>query len=157
MNARTFLARAWMLEQQVQSGLEQMEALKSLAARVNFALDRDRVKTSLNPSAMADWVHRLIEAEGIHMPVISLSCDYKAAARYGDLAEIRVRLVLFNGARLRCEYEVRLKETGTLLASGRSEHCYVDAATGRPLNLKRRMPEYCRVLAGLTKACGGEA
>lgn len=63
MNARTFLARAWMLEQQVQSGLEQMEALKSLATRVNFALDRDRVKTSPDPSAMADWVHRLIEAE----------------------------------------------------------------------------------------------
>ena len=99
--------------------------------------------------------YRLIEAEGIRLPVIGVSCDYKSAAKYGDLAEITVRPVFFNGVRLRCEYEVRLKESGALIAVGRSEHCYVDAGTGKPLNLKRRMPEYCAVLTRLTEECGG--
>ena len=100
--------------------------------------------------------YRLIEAEGIFMPVVSVSCDYKSAAKYGDNVEITVRPVFFNGVRLRFEYEARQKESGALLVTGRSEHCYADAGTRRPLNLRKRMPEYCRILSRLTEACTGE-
>ena len=95
--------------------------------------------------------YRLVEAEGVLLPVKSVSCDYRSAAGYGDLVEIAVRPVYFNGVRLRCEYEVRRKEDGALIVTGRSEHCYIDAATRRPLNLRKRMPEYCRVLSRLVE------
>ena len=98
--------------------------------------------------------YRQIEAEGVFMPVVSVSCAYKRAAKYGDRVSIYAYPRFFNGVRLSYEYEVR-GEDGVLIVTGRSEHCFIDALTRKPLNLRRRMPEYCEALSRLAEQNSG--
>ena len=93
-----------------------------------------------------------VEAQGILMPVISVNCDYKTPAKYNELVEIYVHLRFFNGVRLRYAYEIISRDTGALVARGGSEHCFIDAASRAPLNLRRRMPEYSAALLRLLEA-----
>ncbi len=98
--------------------------------------------------------YREIEARGVLMPVRSIACDYRSAAKYGDVAAIYAFPRFFNGVRLRYEYEVR-GEDGVLIATGMSEHCFIDAATRKPLNLKRRLPEISEALSRLVEDING--
>ena len=96
--------------------------------------------------------YRKIEENGILMPVTDLKCEYKSAAKYWDLAAITVRVLSYNGVRLRYGYEVRDAETGALVVTGETGHCFIDAETRKPLVLKKFMPEY----AGILKALAGQ-
>ena len=98
--------------------------------------------------------YRQIEAQGILMPVVNVACDYKSAAKYGDKVSVYALPRYFNGIRLRYEYEVR-GEDGSLIVTGRSEHCFIDALTRKPLNLKKRMPQYCETLSWLVEKVNG--
>ncbi len=98
--------------------------------------------------------YRSIEAEGVLMPVRSIACDYHSAAKYGDVVKIFAIPRFFNGVRLRYEYEVR-GEDGSLIVTGRSEHCFIDSETRKPLNLKRRLPEISQALTGLVEESSG--
>ena len=100
--------------------------------------------------------YRQVEALGIFMPVVSVACDYRSAAKYGDRVRVRAIPRYFNGVRLRYDYEV-LGEDGALIVTGRSEHCFVDAVKRKPLNLKRRMPEYAEALSRLVRELNGGA
>ena len=93
--------------------------------------------------------YALVEAQGILMPVTAVTCKYKTPARYNEVVEIRVRLRHFNGVKLRYEYEITAPETGALVAAGTSEHCFIDAGSRFPVNLKHRMPEYSAALLRL--------
>ena len=62
--------------------------------------------------------------------------------------------VLLNGARLDFSYEVR-GEGGALVATGTSEHCFMDAQRWVPVNLKRRQPDYHARMMALLDATGG--
>ena len=98
--------------------------------------------------------YRQIEAQGVLMPVVNVACDYKSAAKYEDEVKIYAFPCYFNGIRLRYEYEVR-GEDGSLIVTGRSEHCFIDAQTRKPLNLKKRMPRYCEALSNLVDRVKG--
>ena len=98
--------------------------------------------------------YRQIEALGILMPGVNVACDYKSAAKYGDKVSVYALPRYFNGIRLRYEYEVR-GEDGSLIVMGRSEHCFIDALTRKPLNLKKRMPQYCETLSLLVEKVNG--
>ena len=63
MNAKEFLSRAWHVEQQVQSKLEQIEALKSLACRMTASSGTEPVSHTRNVTSMQDTVVRILEAE----------------------------------------------------------------------------------------------
>lgn len=82
-----------------------------------------------------------MEAEGIICPVVSVSCQYAAMTRFGEVAEIIPKVEKFNGIRLVISYEVRDKETKELRCTGESSHCFLDAK-GHPVNLKRSSPEF---------------
>ena len=97
-----------------------------------------------------------IEANGILMAVVGVSCEYKYSARYGDIVVIETRPVLFNGVRLNFEYTVREQSSGRVLVTGTSSHCFLGEDTRRPLNLERRMPEYCAILGSLMAETGGD-
>jgi len=94
--------------------------------------------------------YRQIEASGVLMPVVSVRCDYRSAAKYGELVTVLALPRFFNGIRLRYEYVSR-GEDGRTLVTGSSEHCFIDAATRRPLSLKKRLPEYAEALSALVK------
>ena len=98
--------------------------------------------------------YRQIEAQGVLMPVVNVACDYRSAAKYGDRVSILAYPRYFNGIRLRYEYEVR-GEDGSLIVTGKSEHCFIDALTRKPLNLRKRMPQYCETLSRLVEKVNG--
>ena len=92
-----------------------------------------------------------IEKQKILMPVTQVSCEYKRAPHFGDSIEIATRLVFFNGARAAYEYSIYLAGEDILLAQGRSEHCFIDEESRRPLNLKKRMPDICEIMKRLAE------
>ena len=95
--------------------------------------------------ARVDWFEQMglpfaqIEAMGIQIPVVSCAARYHVSARFGDTVEIFLACRTYNGVRLAVSYEVRSKTTGALLATGESEHCFLNPA-GKVLNLARKFP-----------------
>ncbi len=96
--------------------------------------------------ARVDWFEQMglpfaqIEAMGIQIPVVSCSARYHVSAKFGDTVAIFLACHTYNGVRLAVRYEVRSRATGALLATGESEHCFLDQK-GRVLNLARKFPE----------------
>lgn len=85
--------------------------------------------------------YEAMEREGIIMPVTSVGCEYKISAHYDQTVYIFTRLSAYNGVRAQYSYELKSAD-GCLLAVGESGHCFLDGETRRPVNLKRRLPQY---------------
>jgi acyl-CoA thioester hydrolase len=69
--------------------------------------------------------YREMEQDGMHLPVVEVSCRYKHPARYDDEITIRTRLAQMKPSLLRFAYEVLRSEDGRLLATGESVHLVV--------------------------------
>ena len=89
-----------------------------------------------------------LEAAGIVSPVLSVEANYHAMCRFGDTVEIAVDLAAYTGTRIAFSYTVRL--SGALKCRGRTSHCFINGA-GRPVSLKKVMPEYHRIASKLLK------
>lgn len=83
-----------------------------------------------------------VEAQGVQIPVVSVSCRYHTAVKFDQVIEIGVRLTDFNGVRAVFAYEIHPAGGGPLLAEGQSEHCFIDAQSRTPQNLKKRLPDF---------------
>lgn len=82
-----------------------------------------------------------MEREGVIMPVVSVSCRYLSSVRYDEQASVVTTLTSFNGVRAAFRYQI-FRENGAVAAEGESSHCFLDAASRRPVNLKRHMPDF---------------
>lgn len=80
-----------------------------------------------------------VEADGVRLVVIEACCRFHRPARYDDRVMIRTTLGEVTKARIRFDYEARLKADGALLVSGHTVHAATDLQ-GRV----RRMPEQLR-------------
>ena len=78
--------------------------------------------------------YRELEAQGYLLVVTEATCRYLAPARYDDEVLIRTRVVSANRRQLRFQYDLRLKEKGTSLATGETTHLWIDR-TGKPVAL----------------------
>ena len=67
-----------------------------------------------------EWVEK-----GIHLPVICASCDFKKPARFDDILTVKAKPKR-EKARVIFDYEVRLKGTEELLATGTTSHVPVN-------------------------------
>ena len=76
------------------------------------------------------------------MPVVSVSCEYRTAVKFDDEMTVEAMLSFFNGVRAKYQYRIYTVETGKLVAIGKSEHCFIDERTRKPLSLKRAVPEF---------------
>lgn len=83
------------------------------------------------------FTYKQMEADGIMLPVISLSIKYEKPARYDDLLKVRTKVVKLPAARIEFEYEI-LNEAGELLTIGTSDLVFIDTAKNRPT----RCPKY---------------
>lgn len=70
-----------------------------------------------------------IEELGYHLMVIAVEAKYRKGARYGDHLQVVSWVDRLASRGLRFAYEVRRGEE--LLATGVTEHVWVDAGTGR--------------------------
>ena len=83
-----------------------------------------------------------MEKQGVMIPVVSVSGTFRVAIKFDQTVEIDAWLSVFNGVRMTFQYEVYSEGGGRLLACGQSEHCFIDEQSRKPLNLKKRLPEY---------------
>lgn len=81
-----------------------------------------------------------MEAQGVLIPVLSASCEYRVPFRYGDTFQVQAFPLAFNGVKLRIGYRVFHRDTGTLHTTGETSHCFVDRQM-RLVRLKKDYPE----------------
>ncbi len=81
--------------------------------------------------------YREFEKSNIFLPVLKAFCEYKQPARYDDQLTIVTRLESLHNVRLVFNYEIKRKDE--LLASGYTEHAFVNN-NGRPVVLKKFSP-----------------
>lgn len=85
--------------------------------------------------------YKKMEADGITIPVIGVTCEYKGMVRFYDVVCIDVTLKQYNGIRMTLSYRITDKETGELRTLGESSHCFLNRA-GCPVSLKLSYPEW---------------
>ena len=92
-----------------------------------------------------EWLRNLglsysvMEKQGVMLPVVSLTMNYKKPARYDDLLTVRTIFKKQEGVKIEFDYEI-YNETGELLTIGNSVLVFVDMKTGRPV----LPPDYVR-------------
>ena len=87
-----------------------------------------------------------IESEGILIPVLSVSCEYKIPCRYGEKINVIPKVTAYNGIRLKFEYEVWNEDFSELRVKGTSSHCFVNSEF-KPVSVKRENPELHELLS----------
>jgi len=80
--------------------------------------------------------YAVIEAQGIHFPVVEVTCRYAESARYDDEIEIHTELVELRRASFAFSYRVCRARDRSLLATGTTKHASVDRS-GRIMRLPK--------------------
>ncbi|POS00862.1 acyl-CoA thioester hydrolase [Flavobacterium croceum DSM 17960] len=75
--------------------------------------------------------YKWMEENGIMLPVVSLTMNYKKPARYDDLLTIRTILKSQTSVKIEFDYEI-YNENEELLTTGYSMLVFVDMKTGKP-------------------------
>jgi acyl-CoA thioester hydrolase len=85
-----------------------------------------------------EWLRNLglsysvMEKQGVMLPVVSLSMNYKKPARYDDLLTVRTIFKKQESVKIEFDYEI-YNEESKLLTTGNSVLVFVDMKTGRPV------------------------
>lgn len=87
---------------------------------------------------LSGYSYAEIEQLGYHLMVTVAQVQYRRGARYGDTVSVTAHIDRLGSRGLRFAYEVRRQEE--VLATGTTEHVWVEAATGK----LRRAPEVLR-------------
>lgn len=86
-----------------------------------------------------EWLRNLglsyafMEKNGVMLPVVSLTINYKKPARYDDLLRVRTIFKKQESVRIEFDYEI-YNEKAELLTTGNSVLVFVDMKTGRPVS-----------------------
>ena len=75
--------------------------------------------------------YKFMEENGIMLPVVSLTMNYKKPARYDDLIRVRTIFKSQTSVKIEFDYEI-FNEKDELLTTGTSMLVFVDMKTGRP-------------------------
>lgn len=90
-----------------------------------------------------EWLRNLgisykkMEEEGIMLPVISLSLNYKKSALYDDVIQVTTNLKKMPSAKIEFDYVIE-NEEGEILTLGETTLAFIDIETNRPI----RCPKY---------------
>ena len=85
-----------------------------------------------------EWLRNLgvsykwMEENGVMLPVVSLTMNYKKPARYDDLLTVKTILKSQTSVKIEFDYEI-YNEANELLTTGYSMLVFVDMKTGRPM------------------------
>lgn len=83
--------------------------------------------------------YQALRDRGIEALVLESHCRYAVPAKFDDVLLVHTRCVGLRGARFRYEYAI-VRDDGTLMADGYTDHACVDAQTLRPT----RVPDWLR-------------
>ena len=77
--------------------------------------------------------YKFMEENGIMLPVVNLTLNYKKPARYDDLLTVTTIFKKQESVKIEFDYEIH-NETEELLTTGNSILVFVDMKTGRPVS-----------------------
>lgn len=83
----------------------------------------------------------LLEENNITIPVLEVNCAYKYHITFGDTIIIKPFIKEYSGVRMTVGYEMINKETGKVVLTGETKHCFTDKNL-KPINLKKYNPEF---------------
>ena len=89
--------------------------------------------------------YRWMEENGVMLPVVSLSMNYKKPARYDDLLTVKTIFKKQASVKIEFDYEI-YNEKAELLTTGHSMLVFVDVKTGRPILPQQYLVEKLREL-----------
>ncbi len=81
------------------------------------------------------------ERQGITIPVLGVNINYKYHVTFGNTILIHVTMKEYSGVRMTVGYSVTEKETGKIVLTGETKHCFTNREL-RPINLKKVNPEF---------------
>ena len=81
-----------------------------------------------------------MEQSGIMVPVLSVSCNYKNPARFGETICIVPKVERMHGVKYEMSYRIYSEDFSVLHNEAASSHCFVDLDF-KPLRLKKEYPE----------------
>ena len=82
-----------------------------------------------------------LEENGITIPVLGVNVEYKHHVTFGDTIRIEVFTKEYNGVRMTIGYIITEKESGKIVLTGETKHCFTNREL-RPINLKKVNPEF---------------
>ena len=88
---------------------------------------------------------------GIDLALTDISCHYKTMTRFGETIAIETAITRLTPARMELSYRMTDAETGALHATGTSSHFFYDRNQGRPVALKKALPELYQLLQSLVQ------
>jgi len=96
----------------------------------NYAqyFEMGRVEWLRNMGVSYKWM----EANGVMLPVVTLTMNYKKPARYDDLLTVKTIFKSQTSVKIEFDYEI-YNEANELLTTGYSMLVFVDMKTGRPM------------------------
>lgn len=81
-----------------------------------------------------------LEELGLMSPVLSVDCKYKLTTKFTDQIAISVKLRKFDGIRMTLDYEMHNLESGELVSTGSSSHCFL-GEDFKPVRFRKKFPE----------------
>ncbi|SHI82147.1 acyl-CoA thioesterase [Algibacter luteus] len=90
-----------------------------------------------------EWLRKLgisyksMEENGIMLPVVSLSINYKKSAGYDDVINVKTQLKRMPTAKIEFDYEITNNQ-GEILTTANTTLVFIDKKTGRPM----KAPQY---------------
>lgn len=100
---------------------------------------------------MQEWgfSYEGLEESGILSPVLSVNAEYKTMTRFGETVLVETGIESYSGTRITFVYTIRDKTSGTVRCTGKTSHCFINAA-GKPVSLKKANPKYDAAIRGVT-------
>ena len=95
------------------------------------------------------WGYERATAAGIDFALTDVSCKYRSMTRFGEEVAVTLTINHLSPAKLELGYRMVETTTGELKAEGTSGHFFYDRAKGRPVALKRALPEVYGILEEL--------
>lgn len=89
-----------------------------------------------------------MEQSGIMVPVLSVSCNYKNPARFGETICIVPKVERMHGVKYEMSYRIYSEDFSVLHNEAASSHCFVDLDF-KPIRLKKEYPELYNRMTGL--------
>ena len=77
-----------------------------------------------------------IERNGVQIPVLSVSSNYRSMVRFGDEVYVGLNIEKYNGIKLQISYRITDAKTNELRNEGESSHCFLDL-NGQVISLKK--------------------
>lgn len=94
--------------------------------------------------------YKEMETHEIYSPVLSVSCQYCSMTHFYDTVIILPEVEIYTGVKLSLTYKVLDTISREVKTTGRSSHCFLNKK-GRPISLKRVLPEIHELFSSITK------